>query len=89
MRSPPPRFARPTAFVLVFVGGLCLGWSGLLPNPLSAQPAGVQRTLVPFWQAWRLVEAHGRAGHTLVLASSATRFQVEPAARAMGPLPTV
>jgi carboxyl-terminal processing protease len=56
MRSPPPRFARPTAFVLVFVGGLCLGWSGLLPNPLSAQPAGVQGTFVPFWQAWRLVE---------------------------------
>jgi len=35
-------------------------------------------------EAWRLVEAHGRAGHTVVLASSATRFQVEPAARAMG-----
>ena len=29
-------------------------------------------------------EAHQRAGHTVVLASSATRFQVEPAARAMG-----
>jgi len=35
-------------------------------------------------EAWRLVEAHRRAGHTVVLASSATRFQVEPAARAMG-----
>jgi HAD superfamily hydrolase (TIGR01490 family) len=35
-------------------------------------------------EAWRLVEAHRKAGHTLVLASSATRFQVEPAARAMG-----
>jgi HAD superfamily hydrolase (TIGR01490 family) len=35
-------------------------------------------------EAWRLVEAHRRAGHTIVLASSATRFQVEPAARAMG-----
>jgi HAD superfamily hydrolase (TIGR01490 family) len=35
-------------------------------------------------EAWRLVEAHSRAGHTVVLASSATRFQVEPAARAMG-----
>jgi HAD superfamily hydrolase (TIGR01490 family) len=35
-------------------------------------------------EAWRLVEAHQRAGHTVVLASSATRFQVEPAARAMG-----
>src|SRR5215471_16338431 len=35
-------------------------------------------------EGWRLVEAHRRAGHTIVLASSATRFQVEPAARAMG-----
>jgi HAD superfamily hydrolase (TIGR01490 family) len=35
-------------------------------------------------EAWRLVEAHRRAGHSVVLASSATRFQVEPAARAMG-----
>jgi HAD superfamily hydrolase (TIGR01490 family) len=35
-------------------------------------------------EAWRLVEAHRKAGHTVVLASSATRFQVEPAARAMG-----
>jgi HAD superfamily hydrolase (TIGR01490 family) len=35
-------------------------------------------------EGWRLVEAHRRAGHTVVLASSATRFQVAPAARAMG-----
>src|SRR5215468_917428 len=35
-------------------------------------------------EGWRLVEAHRRAGHTVALASSATRFQVEPAARAMG-----
>jgi HAD superfamily hydrolase (TIGR01490 family) len=35
-------------------------------------------------EGWRLVQAHRRAGHTVVLASSATRFQVEPAARAMG-----
>src|SRR6516162_472604 len=35
-------------------------------------------------EGWRLVGAHRRAGHTVVLASSATRFQVAPAARAMG-----
>jgi HAD superfamily hydrolase (TIGR01490 family) len=35
-------------------------------------------------EGWRLVEAHRRAGHTVVLASSATRFQVAPTARAMG-----
>jgi HAD superfamily hydrolase (TIGR01490 family) len=43
---------------------------------------GISGSLYP--EAWRLVEAHQRAGHTVVLASSATRFQVEPAARAMG-----
>jgi HAD superfamily hydrolase (TIGR01490 family) len=43
---------------------------------------GISGSLYP--EGWRLVEAHQRAGHTIVLASSATRFQVEPAARAMG-----
>src|SRR5215475_285706 len=43
---------------------------------------GISGSLYP--EAWRLVGAHTRAGHTLVLASSATRFQVEPTARAMG-----
>ncbi len=35
-------------------------------------------------EAWQLVEAHRRMGHTVVMASSATRFQVEPAARTLG-----
>src|SRR5215510_5949124 len=35
-------------------------------------------------EGWRLVAAHRRAGHTVVLASSATRFQVDPAARCCG-----
>jgi HAD superfamily hydrolase (TIGR01490 family) len=43
---------------------------------------GIAGSLYP--EAWRLVTAHLRAGHTVVLASSATRFQVEPAARALG-----
>src|SRR5499427_6973703 len=43
---------------------------------------GIAGSLYP--EGWRLVQAHLRAGHTVVLASSATRFQVEPAARAMG-----
>src|SRR5215475_7758696 len=43
---------------------------------------GISGSLYP--EAWRLVEAHQKAGHTVVLASSATRFQVEPTARAMG-----
>ncbi len=43
---------------------------------------GIAGALYP--EAWRLVEAHRRAGHTVVFASSATRFQVAPAAKAMG-----
>ena len=43
---------------------------------------GIAGSLYP--EAWRLVAAHVEAGHTVVLASSATRFQVEPAARSMG-----
>jgi putative phosphoserine phosphatase / 1-acylglycerol-3-phosphate O-acyltransferase len=33
------------------------------------------------WEAWRLIQAHRAMGHRVVLASSATRFQVEPMAR--------
>ncbi len=43
---------------------------------------GISGSLYP--EGWHLVEAHQRAGHTVVLASSATRFQVAPTARAMG-----
>jgi len=35
-------------------------------------------------EAWRLVKAHQRQGHTVVIASSATRFQVAPMARELG-----
>jgi putative phosphoserine phosphatase/1-acylglycerol-3-phosphate O-acyltransferase len=35
-------------------------------------------------ETWRLAEAHRAMGHTLVLASSATQFQVEPMARELG-----
>jgi putative phosphoserine phosphatase/1-acylglycerol-3-phosphate O-acyltransferase len=35
-------------------------------------------------EVWELIEAHRRMGHTVALASSATRFQVEPMARAIG-----
>jgi putative phosphoserine phosphatase/1-acylglycerol-3-phosphate O-acyltransferase len=33
------------------------------------------------WETWQLVQAHKQRGHRVVLASSATRFQVEPMAR--------
>jgi putative phosphoserine phosphatase/1-acylglycerol-3-phosphate O-acyltransferase len=35
-------------------------------------------------EVWRLVQAHRERGHTIVLASSATRFQVEPMAAEIG-----
>jgi putative phosphoserine phosphatase / 1-acylglycerol-3-phosphate O-acyltransferase len=35
-------------------------------------------------EAWQLIRAHERMGHTIAIASSASRFQVEPAARALG-----
>ncbi len=35
-------------------------------------------------EAWRLVAAHRRRGHTVVVASSALPFQVQPLAREMG-----
>jgi HAD superfamily hydrolase (TIGR01490 family) len=34
--------------------------------------------------AWEIVQAHHRQGHTVVLTSAATRFQVEPMARELG-----
>jgi putative phosphoserine phosphatase/1-acylglycerol-3-phosphate O-acyltransferase len=35
-------------------------------------------------EVWEVLEAHRQMGHTLVLASSATRFQAEPMARELG-----
>jgi len=37
-----------------------------------------------FHEAWRLVKAHQRRGHTVAIATSATRFQVAPLARELG-----
>jgi putative phosphoserine phosphatase/1-acylglycerol-3-phosphate O-acyltransferase len=36
------------------------------------------------WEVWRIAEAHRARGHRIVLASSATRFQVAPMARELG-----
>lgn len=42
----------------------------------------IAQTVFP--EAWQLVQAHRRAGHTVAVASSATRWQIEPAAREFG-----
>jgi putative phosphoserine phosphatase / 1-acylglycerol-3-phosphate O-acyltransferase len=63
------------------------GWAGRpaediseLGERLFAQ--GIAGTL--FHGAWRAVKAHQRQGHTVVIATSATRFQVAPLARELG-----
>ncbi len=73
-------------FETFFVVGM-RAWAGRREDELAELGErlwvqGIAGSLYP--EAWRLVEAHRRAGHTVVFASSATRFQVEPAARAMG-----
>src|SRR5215831_6126816 len=59
-------------------------WAGRSEDELAERlfVQAISGSLYP--EGWRLVEAHRRAKHTVVLASSATRFQVAPAARAMG-----
>ena len=63
------------------------GWAGraeadmlALGEKLFAE--GVAGTL--FHQAWRLVKAHQLAGHTVLIATSATKLQVAPLARELG-----
>src|SRR5260370_13280471 len=43
---------------------------------------GIAETL--FHDAWRLIKAHQRRGHTVVIATSASRFQAGPLARRLG-----
>lgn len=42
----------------------------------------IASTLFP--ESWRLVDAHQKMGHTVAVASSATRYQIEPLAREYG-----
>ena len=63
------------------------GWAGHSEAELMALgdtlfSESIAGTLYP--EAWQLVDAHRQRGHTVVLATSATRFQVAPAARALG-----
>ena len=62
-------------------------WAGRRPEDLAELGRTLFRdeigpTMYP--EAWRLVRAHLERGHTVVLASSATHFQVDPAAEALG-----
>jgi carboxyl-terminal processing protease len=51
-------WSSPALFLLFFFLGLLAGWSGLLPNPITRQPALVGPKFKPFWEAWDLVEEH-------------------------------
>ncbi|MDN5858875.1 MAG: HAD-IB family hydrolase, partial [Pseudonocardia sp.] len=63
------------------------GWAGRTEEDLLALGeelfAGEIGGLL-FHDAWRLVRAHLNQGHTVVIATSATRLQVQPMAREMG-----
>jgi putative phosphoserine phosphatase/1-acylglycerol-3-phosphate O-acyltransferase len=62
-------------------------WKGTREADLAAQwekifVRDIAQTVFP--EAWRVVQAHQRMGHTVVIASSATRYQIGPAAREFG-----
>ena len=66
------------------------GWTGRSSEEIAALgeqlfaggPSGTVGNL--FHDAWRLVRAHQNAGHTVVIATSATQMQAEPLARELG-----
>jgi putative phosphoserine phosphatase/1-acylglycerol-3-phosphate O-acyltransferase len=63
------------------------GWAGRVDDDMvelgeKLFVQGIAETL--FHDAWRLIKAHQRRGHTVVIATSATRFQAGPLARQLG-----
>ncbi|WP_235681103.1 HAD-IB family hydrolase [Tomitella gaofuii] len=70
-----------------FVAVAFRAWAGHTEDELQQVGRGVfENTLagLVYPEAWRLIEAHKRKGHTLVIASSASRYQFEAAAEALG-----
>ncbi|MGH8455890.1 MAG: HAD-IB family hydrolase [Stenotrophobium sp.] len=70
-----------------FVRGAMRSWAGRDESDLHQLGRRlfldeVARHLFP--EAWQLVQAHRRQGHTVAIASSATQFQVEPMAQELG-----
>ncbi len=63
------------------------GWAGRSQSWLDAFGKDLYRHWIAkklFHEAWRIVKAHQRAGHTVVIASSATRVQIAGVARELG-----
>ena len=69
------------------IGKGILDWAGLTEDELRALwrrlfSSKTGATLFP--EAWKLVRAHQRKGHTVAIASSATVYQIEPIAEEYG-----
>lgn len=70
-----------------FLGITLRLWAGRTPEELEKLGRQLFRDEIGpsvYPESWRLVRAHLERGHTVVLASSATRFQTDPAAKALG-----
>ena len=70
-----------------FLGITLRTWAGRTPAELEKLGRTLFRSEIGpsvYPEAWHLVRAHLERGHTVVLATSATRFQVEATARALG-----
>ncbi|NKY84130.1 HAD-IB family hydrolase [Nocardia veterana] len=62
-------------------------WAGRSEDELAELGAQLFRSTIyghVYPEAWQLIREHEAAGHTVLLASSLTRFQVAPAARELG-----
>jgi putative phosphoserine phosphatase/1-acylglycerol-3-phosphate O-acyltransferase len=69
------------------IGKGILDWSGRTEDEMRAlwRRLFVSKTgATLFPEAWKLVRAHQRKGHTVAIASSATRYQIEPLAEEYG-----
>ena len=73
-------------FTELMAGGV-RGWQGRLEDDLLELGERLFAQEVAgnlFHEAWRLVKAHQRCGHTVIIATSATRLQVLPLANELG-----
>ncbi len=64
-----------------------LDWAGRSEDEMRALWTRLFKEKISDWlfpEAWRLVQAHKRRGHTVVIASSATPYQAAPLAAEMG-----
>ncbi|RHW28499.1 HAD-IB family hydrolase [Nocardioides immobilis] len=73
-------------FVEVVTRGVS-GWAGRAVEEMEDLGERIFRQSIAgnlFHDMWRVVKAHQRSGHTVVIATSATRLQVAPFARELG-----